>query len=133
MDCPEGHPYLGCCVDILKVAQIFVFCFLQRPKCLGLFLFSRFLACDRFVQFYIVAVHGLSCRFLDPSENGLADGVTVLRDQEILVLPEQVSWTDQTDGHLLQKITPTMPHRRSGAVQSNLAENKVWMYSNWRN
>ena len=88
------------CLDLLHTAQIieiysFVFCFSQRPKCLGLLVFSRFLTFDLFVQFYILVVHGLPFSSLDPLENGLADDVPVLIDERWL--PTFVSLTRGVD------------------------------------
>ena len=61
---PREPAERGCCLDQLHAAQIvkicaFVLCSFQSPKCLGLLVFSGCLTLGRFVQFYILEVHGL--------------------------------------------------------------------------
>ena len=49
-----------------------------KPKCLGLLVFSRFLAFDRLVQLLVLVIHRLPFGSLRTLENGLTHGMPVL-------------------------------------------------------
>ena len=79
----EIQPYQGSCLNLLHAGQIvevyaLVLGFFQRPKRLGLLVISVFLTFDRLVQLLVFVIHVFPFCSLDPLENGLTDGVSVL-------------------------------------------------------
>ena len=69
--------WIFCTLPRLWNIHSFFFCFFQRPKCLGLAIFSWFLTVDRFMQLLVIPVHGFPFWYLDTLDNGLTDGMPV--------------------------------------------------------
>ena len=90
MGCPEVPPCLGSCLNLLHAAQIektgflHLLASLKDQSAAFVFVFTRILTFDRFVQFYTLVVHGLPFRSLDAFVDGLAGGVPVLIHEQWL-------------------------------------------------
>ena len=124
---PEDHPYLGSRLVHLYAAHIveidsFDFCFFHGPKCLGLLVFSGFLALGRFLQFYTLVDHGLPFHFLDALANSQA--VSVLHiggfDDRRTALSYPL-FRDHSFQEIVRTLAQVMAHLRRATIGSSRA------------